>query len=449
MGQYVTAMPSKFVVASLYLFLLWLTLILIEIISGPLILVLLSAIMYMFFQVVVSLSAFGRLIIHTGAMGQKRILDPEFERQLLPSGLHASLLIKATERSRRKTSVTDQYRPNIVRNPLERGASVDSVRSAPADCKSFRATPLPNRGQPSVIGQDVHAFFPQSTHLFDGHESLTNQSESHGDDTLPLEPIPGGPTPSSAASHPPYLKLQPYTHGSRCRTDSAESGASVDDLVNQIDFPRASFLNRTENKQLKNVVNQTLSARDGIAELVQEAGKAIEEEEEKERRMLGMQPSSTQRWPERAMGGENVRDLARRRSLMVSQASTRLQEEWNEEEDVRQVYDIEPPIDFLADGHCDDDERLAGSAEFTLHRVSLLNRTKNLGSLRNLLSKGISFTRMPSARDLGPISEKNAVAENDDSETGTRESRETKKKERLPSADDLEVFNGERTHLLA
>ena len=109
MGQYVTSLPSKFVVASLYLYLTSLILFLVEIVSGPAMYCLIALVTGLFFQVVVSLSAFGRLIIHTGAMGKKRVLDPQFERYLLPSGLHASLLIKATERRRRRTSVTSQY----------------------------------------------------------------------------------------------------------------------------------------------------------------------------------------------------------------------------------------------------------------------------------------------------------------------------------------------------
>lgn len=104
-GGYVTSLPSKYVVASLYLFLGWLVLFIIELTKGPMRIVLLLFVMYLFFQTVVSLSAFGRLIIHTGAMSNQPVLDPALEKALLPSGLHASLLIKATDRKRRRTSV--------------------------------------------------------------------------------------------------------------------------------------------------------------------------------------------------------------------------------------------------------------------------------------------------------------------------------------------------------
>lgn len=123
MGQYVTSLPSKFVVAALYLFLIWLILFIADIISGPVKVILIVLVMAIFFQVVVSLSAFGRLIIHTGAMGKKRVLDPEFEKLLLPSGLHASLLIKATERRRRRTSVMTQYNRSKSKKGMTRSTS--------------------------------------------------------------------------------------------------------------------------------------------------------------------------------------------------------------------------------------------------------------------------------------------------------------------------------------
>eukprot|EP00567_Pseudictyota_dubia_P014228 CAMPEP_0197440152 /NCGR_PEP_ID=MMETSP1175-20131217/6729_1 /TAXON_ID=1003142 /ORGANISM="Triceratium dubium, Strain CCMP147" /LENGTH=326 /DNA_ID=CAMNT_0042970211 /DNA_START=114 /DNA_END=1091 /DNA_ORIENTATION=+ len=48
--------------------------------------------------------------MHSGAMGTSRIFDPKFERELLPRGLHTSLLFKATGELRKGTSVTRQYR---------------------------------------------------------------------------------------------------------------------------------------------------------------------------------------------------------------------------------------------------------------------------------------------------------------------------------------------------
>ena len=61
-----TSLPSNYVVLSLYLFLIWLVLFIIELTKGPMQAVLLLVVMCLFFHTVISLSAFGRLILHTG-----------------------------------------------------------------------------------------------------------------------------------------------------------------------------------------------------------------------------------------------------------------------------------------------------------------------------------------------------------------------------------------------
>lgn len=126
-GQYVTSLPAHFVVASLYIFLLWLIMWIINLLNGGFIcMVLILWVCYVFFQVVISLSAFGRLIIHTGAMGTANVLDPRIEQRLLPSGLHASLLIKAMHRKRKCASAVSQYRTphtSVVKDDQGQGDS--------------------------------------------------------------------------------------------------------------------------------------------------------------------------------------------------------------------------------------------------------------------------------------------------------------------------------------
>ena len=116
-GQYVTSLPSRFTVGSLYLFLLWILGFIVNLVHGwipcGILVILVSC---MFFQVVIPLSAFGRLIIHTGAMAKRPVLDEELEQELLPSGLHASLLIRATDRRRKYSCATDQYRKQNLRH---------------------------------------------------------------------------------------------------------------------------------------------------------------------------------------------------------------------------------------------------------------------------------------------------------------------------------------------
>jgi len=89
-GQYVTQLPTHLVVTSLYLFLLWVVLFLVDMLSGVGRLIILLVVATLFFQVVIAYSAFGRLIVHTGAMGKKTVLSPELEQALLPLGLAPS-----------------------------------------------------------------------------------------------------------------------------------------------------------------------------------------------------------------------------------------------------------------------------------------------------------------------------------------------------------------------
>lgn len=116
-GQYVISMPPRFVVAALYLFVFWLLLAFLDMTNGPARIVLATMVFFLFFQVVVPLSAFGRLVIHTGAMSSRRVLDEEFEKELLPSGLHASLLIRATGQ-RNKYSIRRSRRRVLQAPPM-------------------------------------------------------------------------------------------------------------------------------------------------------------------------------------------------------------------------------------------------------------------------------------------------------------------------------------------
>ena len=456
MGQYVTAMPSRFVVASLYLFLLWLTLLLIEMISGPLILGLLFVILYLFFQVVISLSAFGRLIIHTGAMGKKRILDPEFERQLLPSGLHASLLIKATERSRRRTSVTEQYQPSSTTN---------SRRS--------ERTPIPAQTNRNVFKSNSDQK-PHAENMIRELSSVTLNSASTDSNPAgrqgPLNRLDseedraveratrhfsrktmGGSTWSRNLSRD---ALTGSRGKPRARKDSADSSDSVDELVDQIDFPRASVLNRTNSNQLKNVVNDTLSSRDrdffrGLASM------ARDEMEQKESAQ-DLHISTTFSDPALPFGDVTpttaVRKLAVRRGHMVSDDNNKLQHEWKEEDNVRSVYDIEPPPELFSDDEFDDEDVVHSM------RASLLNRTRNLSSLRQLVVQGVEgigeslsslarrhsalnrIQETPSAEDFGFADESSEFFV-DDSEIGVSQQHRVQASE----ADDA---HNEQQHLL-
>lgn len=344
MGQYVTAMPSKFVVASLYLFLMWLSMLFIQLISGPVVFVLLFIVAYLFFQVVVSLSAFGRLIIHTGAMGEKRVLDPEFERQLLPSGLHASLLIKATERSRRKTLATDQYRSKSV-----------SVRdnSQALGAASEKTTPLDEQ---TGENDDLSV---------DDMQAIENTARKIG-------PSPG---------------KSPASFGSINR----ERVASVDDLVEEIAFPRPSVLNRTVSRELRSVVNDTLSTRSWRNSMEQTLNDIKHGNNNAQGVSAPTDNSNPSNWSDPAE--RNPRRAHRqsvRASNVLSGNSRTLRQEWQEENDVRDIYDIEAPVQI--DSNDEDDKRQVVGGIY-MPRASILNKSQNFRPMRELMMKGMQEFR--------------------------------------------------------
>lgn len=76
---------------------------------------LLAVVFAIFFHTIVSSSAFWRLILHSGAMGRKRVLDPQFEQNLLPGGLYVALVIWA------RTSVVHQYKTDKVKRRKPNG----------------------------------------------------------------------------------------------------------------------------------------------------------------------------------------------------------------------------------------------------------------------------------------------------------------------------------------
>jgi hypothetical protein len=406
MGQYVTSLPSRFVLAALYLFLLWLLLFIVELMSGPCQVIMISLVLYLFLQVIVSLSAFGRLIIHTGAMGSKRVLDPEFERQLLPSGLHASLLIKATERLRRKTSVTAQYKTPKRAGTQGRGFS--------------RSNSSTLQRRPNT---DSTQFLNASGGIdYEYGSSITPPRKMSSEEKDSIFNIPKVFSGSDKLKRSPRSdEIKDDSQGSKSRGHrrdlSTESMDSVDEMVEGIKFPRPSVLNRVASSDLKAVLEMTLSQTDSGVERAtgNEEGKGeipmppieddtphtrklapmppIEDDTPHTRKLAPMPPIENDTPRTRKLAPippieddtPHARKMARRRSAEVMQrrSSQRLLQEWEEEEDVRDMYDITPPVslkDF-------DDDTDSESDMVTMPRASVLNQSRGINSLRTLVAR--------------------------------------------------------------
>jgi hypothetical protein len=177
-GSYVAVLPSRFTVAALYLFLIWIALFIWDFFTGPIHYFLLLMVLTMFFHVIIPLSAFGRLIIHTGAMGRRPVLDVELEKELLPSGLHNSLLIRATDRKRKyNSSATDLYRNKQQQSQANRSGGVD--RNSSRGVYSANATTGSSMPSSTVYGTSHNNAHPHHQNTRASSSYRTHTTTSH------------------------------------------------------------------------------------------------------------------------------------------------------------------------------------------------------------------------------------------------------------------------------
>jgi hypothetical protein len=158
-GQYVVELPQKFIVMSIYsffwIFALFLSLLLPAFGFYSVMLTILVA--GLFFHVVAVFSAFGRLILHTGAIAPTRIFDERYEQRLLPHSLHSNLIKRARAELTNKTSVVRQYRRNC--KPIDRDMSQEDM------IRHIRgAQPLFGSSAPPSGGSNRRDSVPASSH---------------------------------------------------------------------------------------------------------------------------------------------------------------------------------------------------------------------------------------------------------------------------------------------
>ena len=236
-GQYVISMPPRFVVAALYLFIFWLVLFVTDLLSGPAKIILPLVVMFLFFQVVLPLSSFGRLIIHTGAMAKRRVLEEDFEKELLPSGLHASLLIRATGQRRKYSSAIYQYRKKSIEDSL---GVRSSTRSTSTSTRSRR-----NTSNNSTLGEEDLRSPTTTKERNDSAKSVSSSSSVIGSTEEEQQILDTVERLFSVKGKPP-LNTKRSTHK---RTVSGD-----------VYFPRASILNSaTYSSNLSDIVQQALS----------------------------------------------------------------------------------------------------------------------------------------------------------------------------------------------
>ena len=179
MGQYVTTLSPRLVVSSVYLFLLWFLLFVVDIVavSNPLLWALLFWVAFMFFSIVIPLSAFGRLVLHTGAMAQMPVLSEDLEKELLPNGLHASLVIRAHYRQRKNMSVTNQYRriQQTHQQQTQQSTNHDDEDKTPSRSNTENVTS--RRGMHRFMGSDGTMFAPEEENILENESMVYTEAE--------------------------------------------------------------------------------------------------------------------------------------------------------------------------------------------------------------------------------------------------------------------------------
>lgn len=220
-GQYACFLPSKLIVTAIYSFIVWISLFIYILMPHFWSIIVIAAILLLFFHVMTVYSAFGRLIIHSGAMGDSPIFDPSFEAELLPRGLHTSLLFKALDELRKGTSITRQYK--YPSRPIGR---VDSMDALTVDCESSRDnTPVANDAHSSAA---VHFADTLSSSIRSTSARSTSGRSYNSDSDIHRglgEHQRIGSNPSLVDSIPPGLAEQWISRSGSL--DSAEEGRST------------------------------------------------------------------------------------------------------------------------------------------------------------------------------------------------------------------------------
>eukprot|EP00566_Odontella_aurita_P013747 CAMPEP_0113529804 /NCGR_PEP_ID=MMETSP0015_2-20120614/2591_1 /TAXON_ID=2838 /ORGANISM="Odontella" /LENGTH=456 /DNA_ID=CAMNT_0000428463 /DNA_START=364 /DNA_END=1734 /DNA_ORIENTATION=+ /assembly_acc=CAM_ASM_000160 len=180
-GQYAAQLPSQLLVSAMYSFLIWIALWVFEMMPLSIAIPFTVVMASIFLHIVSVYSELGRLIIHTGAMGQKKIFNDAFEQALLPSGLTSTLISKAVDSPHKRFTATAYYRGSgFNKSNFATQSSLPGVAEAPGDSKTTESqTQPPTTAKPwgeSSLGESVR--IRNTVHAMFGSEALFPSSDS-------------------------------------------------------------------------------------------------------------------------------------------------------------------------------------------------------------------------------------------------------------------------------
>jgi len=109
-GMYACVLPSRLLIASLYLFLIWISIWLGVFLPKSFSILFAMMAIIMFFHIITIYSALGEVLMDTGAMGEKPVLGIEEEEGMTPSELTVRLVeVAHSKRKVRVGSIYSQY----------------------------------------------------------------------------------------------------------------------------------------------------------------------------------------------------------------------------------------------------------------------------------------------------------------------------------------------------
>lgn len=218
-GQYAAELPGRLIVCSIYSFLISFSLFFFILLPlGPWSILLLLTTAGLFLHVVSVFSCFGRVIMHTGAMGKTRIFSPEYEEFLVPHSLHSNLLSKAKVNLTNNTSIIRQYRRK--QRPIDRHLLEDELY----DHLCGRAEPnLPSYSNRNIVNNS----FGNNNSLPSGgsHRSRADSTVRFADEEGVITRGVGGGG-SGGGGYGSALSSAPTRYGSQLRTFTPLSDSS-------------------------------------------------------------------------------------------------------------------------------------------------------------------------------------------------------------------------------
>jgi hypothetical protein len=180
----------------------------------------------LFVHTITAFSSFGRVIMHSGAMGSERIFDPHYEETLLPHTLHQNILTKARANLANHTSIMRQYRSSV--EPLRRHYSQDQLSTYLSEASNPTPPPPPQRNRTESLVKFSDGFdttgkvvpLPETIH-FNGAKLRPSTSSSQ----TPIS-ILSTESPSSSSGRPPLRSSNTHPGHSRQWSNGSVSDPS-------------------------------------------------------------------------------------------------------------------------------------------------------------------------------------------------------------------------------